>query len=66
MTEFFKYDDMTWDTVADLARDIPLVLPLGSGYDLGLLAAVVALARAWRLAAAASDRGAAAVTFVPA
>ncbi|MBI5961866.1 MAG: creatininase family protein [Chloroflexi bacterium] len=34
----FKYDDMTWDEVASLPRDTPLVLPLGSGYDLGLLA----------------------------
>lgn len=38
MTTFFKYDDMTWDTVAGLPRDTPLVLPLGSGYDLDLLA----------------------------
>ena len=38
MTTFFNYDDMTWDVVADLSRDTPLVLPLGSGYDLGLLA----------------------------
>jgi creatinine amidohydrolase len=38
MTEFFNYDEMTWDAVAELPRDIPLVLPLGSGYDLDLLA----------------------------
>ena len=38
MTEFFNYDDMTWDIVAQLPRDTPLVLPLGSGYDLKLLA----------------------------
>ena len=38
MTDFFKYDEMTWDAVAELPRDIPLVLPLGSGYDLSLLA----------------------------
>jgi creatinine amidohydrolase len=38
MTEFFQYDEMTWDEVADLARDTPLVLPLGSGYDLDRLA----------------------------
>lgn len=35
---FFNYDEMTWDAVADLPRDTPLVLPLGSGYDLNLLA----------------------------
>ena len=38
MTTFFNYDEMTWDAVADLPRDTPLVLPLGSGYDLNLLA----------------------------
>lgn len=38
MTTFFNYDEMTWDAVADLPRDTPLVLPLGSGYDLDLLA----------------------------
>src|SRR5688572_13070366 len=38
MTTFFKYDDMTWDAVAELPRHTPLVLPLGSGYDLELLA----------------------------
>jgi creatinine amidohydrolase len=37
-TEFFSYDEMTWDAVADLSRDTPLVLPLGIGYDLSLLA----------------------------
>ena len=34
----FNYDEMTWDAVADLPRDTPLVLPLGSGYNLSLLA----------------------------
>jgi creatinine amidohydrolase len=38
MTHFFHYDDMAWDAVAGLPRDTPLVLPLGSGYDLDLLA----------------------------
>ncbi len=37
-TEFFKYDELSWDNVADLPRDTPLVLPLGSGYNLELLA----------------------------
>lgn len=37
-TDFFNYDDMTWDAVAELPRDTPLVLPLGSGYDVNLLA----------------------------
>lgn len=35
---FFNYNAMTWDEVADLPRDTPLVLPLGSGYNLSLLA----------------------------
>ena len=37
-TTFFAYDEMTWDAVAQLPRDVPLVLPLGSGYALNLLA----------------------------
>ena len=37
MTTFFNYDEMTWDTVAALPRDTPLVLPLGSDYDFNLL-----------------------------
>ena len=38
MTEFFKYDELTWPEVAELPRDVPLILPLGSGYDLHQLA----------------------------
>lgn len=38
MTTYFNYDEMTWDAVAELPRDTPLVIPLGSGYDLQLLA----------------------------
>ncbi len=38
MTNFFNYDEMTWDAVAELPRATPLVLPLGSGYDLKFLA----------------------------
>ena len=30
MTEFFHYDDLTWPEVADLPRNVPLILPLGS------------------------------------
>ena len=48
MTTFFNYDEMTWDAVADLPRDTPLVLPLGSGYDLNLLAGQLSNpARSW-------------------
>ncbi len=38
MTNFFTYAELSWDKVAALPRDIPLILPLGSGYDLNLLA----------------------------
>ncbi len=38
MTTFFNYDELTWDAVAGLPRDTPLILPLGSGYNLKLLA----------------------------
>jgi len=37
-TTFFQYDELAWDAVVQLPRDVPLVLPLGSGYDLNLLA----------------------------
>jgi creatinine amidohydrolase len=37
MTNYFNFDEMTWDVVAELPRDTPLVLPLGSGYNLDLL-----------------------------
>ena len=38
MTTYFNYDEMTWDAVAGLPRDTPLILPLGFSYDLNLLA----------------------------
>lgn len=34
----FNYDEMTWPEVAALPRDTPLILPLGTGFDLNLLA----------------------------
>jgi hypothetical protein len=37
-TNLFQYDELTWDAVADLPRDTPLVLPLGTGYDMDFLA----------------------------
>ena len=36
--EYFKYDELSWDVIADLPRDTPLVIPLEAGYDLDLLA----------------------------
>ncbi len=41
MAEFFNYDELTWPDVAALPRDVPLILPLGSGYDLDQLAALL-------------------------
>ena len=38
MTDFFNYGDLTWPEVADLPRDVPLILPLGSDYPLPLMA----------------------------
>lgn len=38
MPEYFSYETLTWPDVAILRRDTPLILPLGSGYDPGLLA----------------------------
>ncbi|MBM4428543.1 MAG: creatininase family protein [Chloroflexi bacterium] len=37
-TDFFQYDELTWDAVADLPRDTPLILPLGASYDMDFLA----------------------------
>jgi creatinine amidohydrolase len=37
MTDPFNYETLTWPEVAELPRDIPLVIPFGSGYDIGLL-----------------------------
>jgi creatinine amidohydrolase len=41
MTDFFAYDELTWPEVADLPRDLPLVIPLGSGYDFTQLASAL-------------------------
>ena len=34
MTEILAYAELTWPQVAALPRDVPLVIPLGSGYPL--------------------------------
>jgi len=36
--EIVHYGDLTWPEVAELPRDLTLVLPLGSGYDLARVA----------------------------
>lgn len=32
MADFFRFDDLTWPEVAELPRDMPILLPLGTGY----------------------------------
>jgi creatinine amidohydrolase len=34
---FFNYDELTWPEVEALPRDVPLVLPLGPGFDMPAL-----------------------------
>jgi creatinine amidohydrolase len=41
MTDFFSYADLTFPEIAELERDCPLVIPLGSGYDLNNLASAL-------------------------
>ena len=38
MTNFFPYDELTWPDIKALPRDTPLVVPLGTGYPMQLLA----------------------------
>jgi creatinine amidohydrolase len=33
-TDIFQYENLTWPEVAALPRDVPLVIPLGEGYDM--------------------------------
>jgi len=37
MTNFFAFDELTWPEVEELARNTPLVIPLGTGYAMGRL-----------------------------
>ncbi|MEW6092715.1 MAG: creatininase family protein [Chloroflexota bacterium] len=37
----FRFDELTWPEVAALPRDLPLVLPLGDGYDLAQLSVLL-------------------------
>lgn len=41
MTDFFSYADLTFPEIAVLERDCPLVIPLGSNYDLNNLASAL-------------------------
>ena len=41
MTGYFAFENLTWPGVAALPRQVPLVIPLGSGYDLSRLASLL-------------------------
>ena len=41
MPEVIRFDELTWPEVADLPRQLPLVLPIGGGYDPAAIAAAV-------------------------
>ncbi|MFM8319492.1 MAG: creatininase family protein [Chloroflexota bacterium] len=41
MTRFFDYADLTFPEIEALPRDCPIMLPLGSGYDLDRLASAL-------------------------
>ncbi len=38
MPSIIQFEELTWPEVAELPRDLPLVLPLGDGYDPGEIA----------------------------
>jgi creatinine amidohydrolase len=38
MTEFHPYDELTWPEVQSLPRNIPIILPLGTGYQTSQIA----------------------------
>lgn len=41
MTEFFRYEWLTWPDVDALPRDTPLIIPLGEGYPMERLASAL-------------------------
>ncbi len=41
MTEYFRFDELTWPEVAALPRNTPLILPLGDGFELEALQAKI-------------------------
>ena len=41
MTDFFRYDELTWPEVEALPRNTPLIIPLGEGYSTQKLASVL-------------------------
>ncbi|MCB9009217.1 MAG: hypothetical protein H6656_17975 [Ardenticatenaceae bacterium] len=47
MTKFFAYDELTWPETAALSRTTPLIIPLGTGYDLATLADCLGQPEQW-------------------
>ncbi|MFN8375261.1 MAG: creatininase family protein, partial [Anaerolineae bacterium] len=45
MAHIIHYEELTWPEVAELARDLPFVLPLGEGYDPQLIASALGVER---------------------
>ena len=41
MTDYFAYENLTWPEVEALPRDLPLILPLGQGYNMEKLASAL-------------------------
>jgi len=41
MTGYFAFENLAWPAVAALPRQVPLVIPLGKGYDLSRLASLL-------------------------
>lgn len=41
MTDFFRYDELTWPEVEALPRNTPLIIPLGDGYSMQKLASAL-------------------------
>ena len=41
MTDFFRYDELTWPEVEALPRNTPLIIPLGEGYSTQKLASAL-------------------------
>lgn len=41
MKNIIRYDKLTWPEVFSLPRNIPLIIPLGEGYDLNLLSSAL-------------------------
>jgi hypothetical protein len=41
MSDLFRFDELTWPEVSALPRTTPLILPLGGGFDLDKVPALL-------------------------